>query len=201
MNKLIFLLTAMLWAIAARSETVYLYSDNGKGGIHRTVAKVVVDEGQYFVDLPRKSYNGKPKTERLKVYRLRDEAYYLYRQPKWAAKYAYVVARPISWSMYEFYYFNMRSKWRPSLTDDPNAPDRVIPVKWIIGYYDNDGVMSRKRLLLIKSNGKYMIYLGDDMFAAMIMKNDTPGISDPAWTRRFRYYTDLRPPRIFFNLN
>ncbi len=200
MTRYIPLLIALFAAIAAQGETVYLYNDNGRGGIHRTAATLVVDDGQYFVDVPQKSYDGKIKKERLKVYRIKDEAYYLYHRPKWAAKYVYVAARPLGFFTVQCYYFNMKSKWRPSLTQDPDDPNRIIPVKWIMGYYDNEGAISKRRLLVIRCNGKLSIYSGDDMFSHKILENDHPEILDPAWTRQFRYYTDFMPPKVFFNL-
>ena len=155
----------MLVALVATGETVTLYNDNGNGGIHQTTANVVVDEGQYFVDLPVPTYNGRTQTEHLKVYRVTDSARLLYNQARWAEPYVYVVERSNGFYSTTPYYFNMQSEWIPSLTEDPNDPYRVVPVKKLLGYHDDyQGRRTAIKVVLVQTQGNYMLYYGDDFF-------------------------------------
>ena len=105
----------MLVALAATGETVTLYNDNGNGGIHQTTANVVVDEEQYFVDLPVPTYNGRTRTEHLKVYRVADSARLLtIKLDGPSLRYMWRSA-PNGFYSTTPYYFNMKSEWIPSL--------------------------------------------------------------------------------------
>lgn len=183
------------------AEDIVLYNDNGQGGIHQSAAKVIVDEGQYFVDLPVPTYNGKTKIEHLKVYRVKDSARLLYHQEKWATKYEYVVERPKGWSLTIPCYFNMKSPWKPSLTEDPNDPNQVIPIKKLLAYHAdfNEGKTAIK-VVLIKTQGKYMLYYGDDYFAANIESNSIPLEYAPAWSKNYKYRSKISGFDVYFNI-
>lgn len=198
-----FLMTVMmLVALMATGETVTLYNDNGNGGIHQTTANVVVDEGQYFVDLPVPTYNGRTRTEHLKVYRVTDSARLLYNQARWAEPYVYVVERSNGFYSTTPYYFNMQSEWIPSLTDDPAAPYRVVPVKKLVGYHDDyQGGYTAVKVVLVQTQGNYMLYYGDDFFAANIELNDLPLDYAPGWSRNFRFRATISGHTVYFNID
>ena len=201
MRIFIHLFLLILVVVSVKGETITLYNDNGRGGIHQSIGKLVVDEGQYFVDLSMPTYNGKTETEHLKVYRVKDSARLLHNQDKWAEKYAYVVERSIGYFSSIPYYFNMKSTWKPSLTEDPDDPDRVIPIKKIVAYQDdfNGGRMAVK-VVLIKMQGKYMLYFGDDFFGANIESNSKPLDDAPAWSRKFKYRSKISGFNVYFNI-
>ncbi len=200
LNRIVQLLVVLFVAFAAKGETVFLYSDNGEGGIHQSVGRLVVDEGQYYVDLPVATYGGRTKTEHLKVYRVMDSARRLYDQPKWTEKYAYVVERGGGYYGNPCY-FNMKSEWRPSLTDDPDNPGRVVPVRKLLVYEtDFNGGQTAIKVVLIKTQGKYMLYFGDDFFAALIESNARPLDYAPDWSRKYKYRAQISGFDVYFDL-
>lgn len=202
MIRCIYFFVGILVAFSIKGETITLYNDNGQGGIHQSIGKLVVDEGQYFVDLSVPTYNGKTEIEHLKVYRVKDSARLLYNQAKWAEKYAYVVERSKGFFSATPCYFNMKSVWRPSLTEDADDPYRVIPIKKIIAYQDDfNGGKTPIKVILIKTQGKYMLYFGDDFFGANIESNAKPLDYAPAWSRNFKYRTKISGFDVFFNIN
>lgn len=202
MTRFYILSVFALFALLTRGETVTLYNDNGNGGIHQTTANVVVDEGQYFVDLPVPTYNGRTRTEHLKVYRVADSARLLYNQARWAEPYAYVVERSNGFYSTSPYYFNMQSEWIPSLTEDPNDPYRVVPVKKLVGYHDDyQGGRTPVKVVLVQTQGNYMLYYGDDFFAANIELNDRPLDYAPGWSRNFRFRATISGHTVYFNID
>ena len=124
MKSILTFLTICLCALAVNAESVTLYSDNGQGGIHQSSGKTIVIDGQYYVDMTIPVYKGRTKTERHKVYRVKDNARLYYNQAKWAEKYKYVVEA----NNHVPYYFNMKGVWKPSLTGS-NNPDNTVPQK------------------------------------------------------------------------
>lgn len=199
---LIQLFIFLLDTFARGGETLSLYSDNGQGGIHQSAGNLVVDEGQYYVDISIPSYNGKNKVEHLKVYRVKDSARLLYNQEKWAEKYTYVVDLSKGFYATTPYYFNMKSVWRPSLTEYPNAPYSIITIKKLIVYHDDfQGGRYAMKVVLIKTQGKYMLYFGDDFFAANIDSNAEPLNYAPLLTRNYKYRSKISGFEVFFNID
>ena len=202
MTRILYLFSFLIIAISAHSETVTLYNDNGNGGIHRSTGRLVIDEGQYYVDLDMPSYNGKTKVEHLKVYRVKDSARLLYNQDKWAGKYRYVVERSRSFFSTTPYYFNMSSKWIPSHTEDPDDPDRVIPIKKLTAYRCNlHDEPEAFKVVLVKTQGKYLLYHGDEFFCARIESNARPLDFAPAWARQFKYRSKISGFNVYFNIS
>lgn len=200
MYRIISILTVILCALCANAETVVLYNNNGNGGIHKSTGKLIVVDGQYYVNMAVPSYNGRTTTERLKVYRVKDHAEYVYKQEKWAEKYAFVAERS-SGFVSTLYYFNMRSAWRPSLTENRNDPNRVVPIKKLTVYSDDfNGGRNAQKVVLIKTQGKYMLYYGDPYFAANIESNYPPLNYAPAWSRNYNRRAKISGLDVFFNL-
>lgn len=198
----ILLLMFTLLAALAKGQSITLYSDNGQGGIHRSTGRLVVDEGQYYIDLPIAAYNGGSKTERLKVCRVRDHARLLYNQDKWAEKYAYVVERSKSWSQTTPYYFNMTAPWRPSLTEDADNPNKVTPLKKLFVYYDNfQGGKQAMKVVLVKARETLMLYCGDEMFGATVEPNTALPNHAPAWARSYKFRAKISGFDVYFNIN
>lgn len=193
-----------LWTVGifgACAESVVLFNDNGEGGIRRTTAKVVVEDGQYYVDFPVAGPNGRRKTERLKVYRVRDSASLMYHQAKWAEKYEYAVERRQGYSSTVPYYFNMKSTWKPSLTHDPGDPSHVEPIMKLTAYRDDfSGGKTAMKVVLIKTQGKHMLYYGDDFFGAVIESNKVPKRCSPAWSRKYKYRAEISGFDVYFNI-
>lgn len=184
-------------AAMACAETVTLYNDNGEGGIHRSNGKLVVTEGQYYVDVTVETYGGRTKTERLKVYRVKDSARLYYEQPRWAEKLVYIV-----YNNRTDYYFNMKSPWRPPLTEDPDDPARVVPIKKITAYRDDwNGGYDARKFLLVKKSGSYMLYYGDDFFGALVCPNDPRSNDGPAWSKKFKYFSVVSGLTYYYNIN
>ncbi len=201
MTRILYLLWLLFISIAARGEAITLYNDNGEGGIHKSTGKLVEVEGQYYVDLHIPRYNGDMDTERLKVYRVKDSARLLLNQDKWAEKYIYVVERRKGFLSTTPYYFNMRSVWKPSLTEDPDDPGRIIPVKKLTAYrQDLDDSKNAFTVVLVKMQGKYMIYYGDVFFLASIKSNSKPLDYAAPWTRNYKYRTVISGFNVYFNI-
>ncbi|MCH5318652.1 MAG: hypothetical protein J1E38_02955 [Paramuribaculum sp.] len=190
------LLLFIVCGSAYSAENVVLFSENGQGGIKRTTGKLIVYQGQYYVDIPV----GRG-SERLKVSRISDSARLIYHRKKWAEKYRYVAEKSDGWFYSEPYYFNMTSRWIPSPTEDPSDPYRIVPVKKLWGYHtDFNGGRTPMKLVLIKTQGKYMIYYGDEMFAAEIYPNKSTSANEPAWTRNFKYCCRVSGFDVYFNI-
>lgn len=193
---------AFFTAMTLNAEDLILYNDNGEGGIHKSRGKLVVSEGQYYVDLTVSAYGGKTKVERLKVERVRDSARILYNRDKWAERYVYVVERTAGPFRVDPYYFNMKSPWRPSLTQDPDDPNRIVPVKKIYVYRDDwNGGKIAVKAVVVKNEGQWYLYTGDDFFYSYIESNDEPVDSpEPAWTRKYKYRAKISMMWHFFNM-
>lgn len=184
--------------MSVNAEVITLYNDNGQGGIHKSTGKTTVIEGQYYIDVSVPLYKGKTKTERHKVYKVNENARLMYQQPKWAEKYTYVIEA----SDRTPYYFNMKSAWKPSLTQDPDDPTRTIPVKKLtVMRNEFDGHGSPMTVLLVKSGGKYHLYDGDDCFGYAIEHNDNSEPSFPSWTRKYKYRSKVGGWYVFFNIS
>lgn len=197
-------LTAVVGAISVNAENVALYNDNGEGGVHRTVGRLVVFEGQYYVEMPAVStYGNQSRRDSLKVYRVRDYASLMLEQPKWAEKYVYAVVEGGGlFQKKTTYYFNMKSKWLPSLTEDMNDPRRIVPIKKLNTYYsDFSGGYNVIKVVLVKTAGSYYLYFGDDVFFSNIESNANPDPNDPAWTRKFKYRARISGNVVYFNVN
>ncbi|MDE5608715.1 MAG: hypothetical protein K2I64_07265 [Muribaculaceae bacterium] len=202
MGRFVLLLICGLWAVFTNAETVTLYNDNGQGGIHQSTGKLIIEDGQYYVDLAVPTYGGNSKIEHLKVYRVRDDAGLLYRQDKWAEKYTYVVERSNGFYSSTPYYFNMKSPWRPSLTEDPSDPNFVRPIKKMFVYKDDyQGNKVAIKVVLIEKQGKYMLYYGDDFFGALIEPNTNIPNYAPIWAHDFDYCATISGFTVYFNLN
>ena len=183
-----------LIAFSANGETVTLYNDNGEGGIHKTTAKLIVKEGQYYVEMPL--FEGGSEIYDRKVYRVKDHPQFVYDLPKWAEKYKYVILSGRS-----EYYFNMQSPWKPSLTEDPDDPDYVVPVRRMKIYgSDYNGDKEAVKAVLVKKNGKYMIYYGLDYCYSRVERN-VPQNYDPAWARSYKYCATISGKTYYFNLD
>lgn len=170
------------------TEALTLYRENGEGGIQSFDGNLIIQDGQYYVELPGHDFP-------CKVYRVWDHADLAYRQKPWAQKYTYAIQE----GMYEPYYFNMNSEWIPSLTDDPNDPYRITPIKKV-RVYRGDGVDASDELLIF-GNGKKMIYYGDDYFYATIQPVDYSDPYLPDWARNFQYWAEISGFRCYFNMD
>lgn len=198
--KSLLLCVIALFTTSLHAENIVLYNDNGAGGIHKSSGKLVTFEGQYYVDLYKRLPNGRRDVKRLKVYRVKDEARLLYNQAKWAGKYAYVVEETFGFQTVP-YYFNMKSRWRPSRTANPNDPYSVVPVKKLWVYRDDyNGGYTPVKTVLIKTQGKYMLYFGDDFFAAEIFSNARPLPNAPSWSRKYKYRSSISGFDVYFNM-
>lgn len=193
MFKKLALIIILFSALISRAENVYLYNDNGQGGIHRSVGSLVLDEGQYFVNFSRPSYNGNENLH-LKVYKVKESAELLLDQPSWAAKYAYMIEEP-GWNGTK-YYFNMKSRWIPSQTVDTNDPNYVLPCKKIkIRSASSDYL----NVVWVKSNHKDYLYYGDPFFYAIVERNKIDRYS-PAWASQYKYTAIISGIYYYFNL-
>lgn len=178
--KGIFALLFLCISLCAYSqrETVILFSSNGNGGIQQNKGVLGIKEGQYYIKfvLPNEK-----STDIYKVYKIREHADLMYDQPSWASKYAYLIEKGNN-----TYYFNMKSKWIPSLTDDPDDPNFVRPIKKIYVYEDNyNGTYDRRKAVWVKQDGKDYLYVGDKYFFALVYRNDYKDCPD--WARKFKY--------------
>lgn len=185
------------------AEKVLLFNDNGSGGIHQTMANIVIEEGQYYVDLPITGYNGSNSIERFKVYRIKDSARLMYNQDHWAEKYMYVVERPKSFFSTVPYYFNMDMEWKPSLTSNPDDPDYVKPIKKITAYRDDyfQGKKEAIKVVLVEKQGTYLLYYGDDFFGANVISNKVPLDYAPSWSEEYEFRAKISGFQVYFNIN
>lgn len=198
MRLILSLLTLWISILTIRAEVITLYNDNQQGGIHKTSAKTIVVDGQYYVDFPITTHNGKVRTERHKVYRVKDNARLWYQQATWAEKYPYVIESNDRTP----YYFNMKSRWIPSLTQDPNDTETTIPQKKLtVMLLESDGRAVPMKVLLVKSQGTLMLYNGDEYFGYTIESNDNSNPLAPAWTRQYKYRSNISGFPVYFNIS
>ena len=190
----------LIGSAISRAETVIVYNDNGNGGIHQTVGQIVVDDGQYFLNIAFPGYNGTVERKHLKVQRVKDSARLMYNQDEWAEKYLYVVEINRGFSLTDPYYFNMDYEWIPSPTEDSSYPERIITIKKLYVYYDNwNGGWNTMKTVLIKKGCSYLLYYGDEMFAAVIERNYNIPSYAPSWVHRYSYKSQISGFTVYFN--
>lgn len=173
--------------MCVNAETINLYNDNGRGGIHQSTGDLVIDEGQYYVDIIDTFH----QEQHLRVYRICDDAHLMYKQPRWAEEYQYA----IEWNN-DTFYFNMMNPWLPSLTEKIY----IKPVRKLTAYRNDNGGRESVDVVLVENNEKYCLYYGARNFVAIIQPNtDIPDYA-PAWVRNYRYRSDISGIRVYFNL-
>lgn len=57
------------------------------------------------------------------------------------------------------------------------------------------------KVVLIKSQGKYMLYWGDDCFASIIEPNDMSTGYIPSWAKKYKYRAQVSGHTVYFNIN
>lgn len=197
MKRIMIFVSLSIFVLSLKAETVAVFNDNGEGGIHKSMGTTIIVDGQYYIDINVPTYNGRTRKVRMKVYRVKDYARLLYHQDKWAEKYVYVALDNRNGT----YYFNMKSRWIPSLTESKDDPNRVVPIKKIIVYRDEfvgQGVPDK--MVLIKANGQYMLYWGDDFFCARIYPNDGRNYDMAPWAHKFKYCAEISGFTVYFNI-
>lgn len=200
MRQVIVTILALAFGFGLNAEKVILYNDNGEGGIHKTVGRLVVSEGQYYVDMPIPTYSGKTRIERLKVYRVKDNAWFVYHQDRWAEKYVYAVEWIRGWESIP-YFFNMRSPWRPSLTEDDRIPNKMIPIVKVKAYSEDYGGDKYGMIgVVVKMEGSYYFYGGSEHMVAKIYSNKVPLEYAPAWARNYKWRADFIANPCYFNI-
>lgn len=203
-SSILIIVTACL-VQAGTVENVTLYNDNGRGGISQTRAQLVVDEGQYYVDFDENLEGIRTQRRHIKVYRVHDNVELWLAQPKWAEKYTYVAYEGGGlFQKQYFYYFNMRSPWRPSLTDDMNSSTAIKPLAKLEVYRDDwNGGWTSMTVIYVKQGGNYYLATGSQCYDVLyyVRLNDTNDTSLPYWARQYKYYSTISGLTYYFNVN